>query len=896
MSELDTIKRLVSIGDLLGTMDKQIHCPIPGHDDRNPSCYVNHINNSWYCFACVKGGDVFDLLMERDGLTFRQALERLADKAGVELGRNGQDYQERHEKQKRIQDARAYAVNRYHQNLLENHGGLLEWKNRGISLKTIEAAKLGFADGNLSREFDNKLPEGLSLQDFIDAGIICRNEAGSTYDYFMNRLIIPLLDAQGRVVNITGRECALDEGTGQKYKHLKNTPIKHFYNEKALKNDVWIFEGHSDTLTAMEINLPAIGVIGTSGMTCPEKLANCDSIYICPDNDTAGKKAVEKWVAKIREYNESVKIRLVLLPDVVKDFNEWVIKNKADTDKAFECLKSTAIDVVEFKISQVDTTDEFSEIWLLIENLPDLKNEHYFKLLKTKFPVLGLATIRKEFNSWKKSRLKTPQTFSINDIEVKKIKEIFQNQNFSVTDGKNVGQVCVYLDVNTVNSEGEKKTIQEPVIIRSTIDPSCPNGYKVEYLGVNKAEPRTIPLKSVAAKRWSGDSVKKFVKGNAITLKTNDLLNRIATFFDERSWYQAKDTPYILAGFVAHTYIARLFNAVPYLIFTGMRHTGKTRTLEYLEELCFNGIMSANVTISSMFRLVDSSFPTFIYDEAETFNNKNRSEGKEEEIGLLNSGYKPSGRVLRSEKVGDTFEPNEYRTFCPKVFGAINPLSETLKDRAIILNTLRAPKGEAKKRPKMNEVSSNREKEVSEIRDMLYIWALTNFHKVANAYEHLEIDGRINNREYEIWKPLLSIASIADEDEGSITWLERFERFALAKGKEKKEQGEEEDTPVKILIAAQALMEDHLIPQISVFTNPGYYALKDIASKVTESLRATGDFKESWELTPRQIGAVFRQTNIITEENPVKGVKISGKTFKSIKISADVIKTALENL
>jgi DNA primase len=108
MSEIDQIKRLVSLAQLVGTHEKRISCPLPGHNDESPSCDLDHDENLWHCKACDIGGDIFSLLMHRDRKTFREALQELAEVAGVELGRKGPEFEKERDRQESIIIIRPY--------------------------------------------------------------------------------------------------------------------------------------------------------------------------------------------------------------------------------------------------------------------------------------------------------------------------------------------------------------------------------------------------------------------------------------------------------------------------------------------------------------------------------------------------------------------------------------------------------------------------------------------------------------------------------------------------------------------------------------------------------------------------------------------------------------------
>lgn len=894
MSDIEAVKRLVSIGSLLNTDKNKIKCPLPGHKDKHASCDVDHDLGLWHCWPCDEGGDIFSLIMKRDRKTFREALEELAGIAGVKLDKKNNTAQAEWERQERIRKALAYAADYYHSIVLTAPGGLSWIAGRGIKGDTIKHFKLGLADGGLTAKIKADCPAGLSIDDFIGAGLIVEEYGGSYRDYFRNRIIFPLV-IRGRVENMSGRVLMPEEKP--KYLHLKGRPTEYFYNQSAIEERVWLFEGHPDTVVAHQCGLPALGVIGTSGMTHPERLKRCSEIFICGDQDSAGQNASSKWAAEILKQNPLCNVRFVVFPDNSKDFNEWYLKHADDRfTEAFDALKDSALGVIEYKISKLQSTDDLITVWPLLETLPEIKREGYYRSIKKQLPSLGIKVIREAFNAWVKAR----KTNLANDAVI--IGEDYQKGGGKLP--SNIGfqghkaHVCLFADVRRKVEDTESSTF-EPVILRSTIDPET-GRYTVESIyQEQQAEfsPHSVPLPYVVNGRWSPEAIQAF-KAGATLENTAALLDDLTGYFKRYIWHEDPMTYQTLALYTMGTYVARLFQAYPYLSLNGLAGSGKTNTLELLEAVCFNAIMAANVSLAAMFRMVEKCFSTYIRDEAEQFNK--RTPENQDELLVLNSGYKASGIVSRVEK-GKNGEMDiaYFNVYSPKVFAGINMLNDTLLTRSILITMFKAPNAEVKKLVSMSHHPDRWKGESSRLRDRLYSWALTKFHLVGEAYKGFPPQEKLANRDWEVWSPLLAIALLADNEAGNDpSSAECFTRRLLAhaeqKSSERKQNERDNAIEPKVLGTILQLLEDQKI------TWPGahehYYIASTLAKAVHENLAEEGFFKKR-EMDARWLGKILRGTRVIKRNEHTKDVKdVDGKTKRAIYLTKEALEKALESI
>ncbi len=894
--EVEAVKRLVTIGSLLNTSKNKIKCPLPGHVDKNPSCDVDHEAGFWHCKVCDEGGDIFSLLMKRDRLTFPEALTQLAEMAGVKLGKKSDEAQAEWEQAQRTYKALAYATDYYHSTLLDSAGGMAWLENRGFTLKTIQDLKIGLSDGNLVRSVKraNLEPLGITVDDFVKAGLIMPGiyQADTHRDFFRDRVMFPLI-IRGRVLNMSGR--ALTD-IKPKYLHLGNLPTENFYNEDAIGENVWLFEGHPDTVTGVQVGLPAVGVIGTSGMTRPEKLKRAKTIYICGDADSAGQKATDKWASEILKHNPNANIQFVTLTGGAKDFNEWYVANREQFSTKFDVLMESAKGLIEYKISKLKSSEDLVLIWPFLQNLPEITREGYYQKIKLQLKGCSIALLRRSYKEWFAQRLAENPT-QLSTIEGDSFRKgtgpVPANNGYDLE--KMTGHVCLFADVHR-NVDGKTQSTYEPVAIQSTIDPDT-GTYQAQTVYLSEQperfNPSSIPLPYVVSGRWSPEGIASFRQGREGE-NTAELLKDLTAYFSRYIWHRDPVTHEVLALYTMGTYVARLFQAFPYLSLNGLAGSGKTNTLELLEQLCFNAIMAANVSLPAMFRMIEKCFSTYIRDEAEQFNKKTPE--NQDELLVLNSGYKAGGMVSRVEKgKNGEMDIQYFNVYSPKIFAGINMLNDTLNTRSILITMHKAPGAEVKKLVSMARFPEQWKGQAGTLRDRLYKWALTKFHLVSQAYQEFPAQEKITNRDWEVWAPLLAIAILADNEnaqEQEEPFSLRVLRFAEKKVFEKKQEAKDNAIELKVLDTILLLMDEFEIAPI--FGHPDWYVIGSVAKAISTKLVEEGYFKDTKEISPRCLTKILKQTQVITDqESQIRNIKDGHKAKKSVYMPRPAIDAAI---
>lgn len=899
MSKVDEIKRLVSLSQVVGSNDKKIECPI--HEDKHPSLNLDHHKNLWHCPVCDIGGDIFSWYIETRRMNFNEALKECATLAGVPLESDSKAA-ERYNALNRVYAARKYAVDYYHNLLLTQEGMIAYWENRGFTLETIKRFKLGWSNAKLIEKIAFEMPPGLTMQDFKDAGLIKVREGHPPRDYFDRRFIIPMIN-NGRVVNITGRQSDVSTHHDKKYMHLSGDDLlTELFNEDILLDNktIWLFEGHPDTMIAAQLELPAVGVVGTGGLKDPRKLARADEVYIVPDNDAAGQRAASEWAGAILKENPMIKIKIVSLPDG-KDFNEWALKRVGympGLQAAFKTLREEAKGIIEHKISQLKTTDDLLVIWPFIASIPKIQQDGYYKLIKKQLPNLTVQALRKDFQDWDRS-LRANQTsggLTINKVTFEETFKQNVNIDFEIGYRKHTGHICVYGNVSRMDEEGKEVESFEPVIIRSVIDEENQT-HKREMVIVRDnpvlANSPTVPFKDVVARRWSDGSIQDFLANRSGSPKTNEIIDLLADFFRQYVWFEDAATYELLAFWALGTYIARVIGSYPYLSINGIKNTGKTNTLDLLASLCFNAMESVQSSLSATFRLIASSFVTYIRDEAETFNKITPENA--EELTILNSGYKSGAAVNRTEKnKNGEMEVQAFKVFSPKVFAGINALNPTLISRSILVETMRATPDVSLKLTNMKQTEAEWHKKAQTYRDMMHVWALSRFHDVQSVFRSHPPVNEINNRDWELWLPMFTLAYMADADAdngGASGYSARMHTLAIDKTRQRKQMDVEDSVELRLLSSLIEILEQNHVTPFVPSEHPNWFITTAVCEKITERFKEDEYYKEHWKMTPKRMVTILKQTGVIKKsKESLKIIKQFLDKKRCIYLDLEVIK------
>lgn len=300
--------------------------------EKTPSFFVSPDKNIWHDFSSNKGGDVFAFVMEVEGMDFRQALEHLARKAGVELA----DYESAGAKQlaarkKRFLEAHRLAVQYYQQCLVRNQRALeYVFKKRKLSKQVVTEFQIGYAPDSGHALVNALSKKGFSKKELTDAGLA--NRYGG--DMFRGRMVVPLMDASGQVIGFTGRIIG-DVPNAPKYLNTPQTILydkgRHIFAlsqaKEAIRKEeyVVVVEGNLDVVSSHQVDVKQ--VVATAGTAMTENHLRAlkrltGDVRLAYDGDKAGIAASERAIAIASQVG--IELTIISLPEGFKDPDELI--------------------------------------------------------------------------------------------------------------------------------------------------------------------------------------------------------------------------------------------------------------------------------------------------------------------------------------------------------------------------------------------------------------------------------------------------------------------------------------------------------------------------------------------------------------------------------------------
>lgn len=398
-------------------------CPL--HGEKTPSFSVSADKQLFYCFGCHAGGNVIGFLMQMDHLTFPEAVEKLAQRAGMPLPEQTDDSEAMRERayRERLYAATKSAARYYMETLIGEDGlaGRRYLKKRGISSEAVKRFGLGYAKPGWDNLKKVLTEQGFSEKELIDAGLLVRNERkDSVYDAYRDRVIFPIIDISGRVLGF-GARVMTDEKP--KYINTGDTPIYNKRNnlyglnmQKGKKlTELIMVEGYMDVIGLFEQGVTnVVASLGTALTMQQARLLKryVDSVFIAYDGDSAGQNAMIRGLDILRE--AGIDVRVIVFPEGL-DPDEYIRKYGKD---AFDRLRDDALTLNAFKLERMadgfDLTSEndreryVKEGCAFIAKLEPVERERYYRQLaqKTGYPV---ETLKVQGDTVKPIEEKAPQ-------------------------------------------------------------------------------------------------------------------------------------------------------------------------------------------------------------------------------------------------------------------------------------------------------------------------------------------------------------------------------------------------------------------------------------------------------------------------------------------------------
>lgn len=292
----------------------------PFHNEKSPSFSVSRQKQMYYCFGCGAGGNVFTFLMEYENLTFVEAVQMLAERAGVELPQMeySKEAKERADLKSILLEINKVAAQYFYVQLKSEQGrnGYTYLKNRDLSDETIKAFGLGYSNKYSNDLYQYLKSKGYQEEHIRQAGLISTDEKNGVYDKFWNRVMFPIMDVNSRVIGFGGRVMG---DAKPKYLNSPETPVfdksRNLYGlnraRSSKKSYFLLCEGYMDVIALHQAGFTnAVASLGTALTSGHASLIKryVQEVYLTYDSDEAGTRAALRAVPILKAAGISAKV------------------------------------------------------------------------------------------------------------------------------------------------------------------------------------------------------------------------------------------------------------------------------------------------------------------------------------------------------------------------------------------------------------------------------------------------------------------------------------------------------------------------------------------------------------------------------------------------------------
>lgn len=370
----------------------------PFHLEDTPSFSVSPDKQIFYCFGCQKGGNALTFVMEYEHLSFLEALQKLAVRAGVTLPeRELTPMQKKAYSEKRLLIEINNAASEFYQQQLRKSPLSVDYlKGRGISGEIAARFGLGYAPDAWDLLKNYLKTKGFAEGDMVKADVLSRNDAGHTYDRFRNRLMFPLCDKKGDCIGFSGR--VFDDSI-PKYLNTSETPV--FYKSQNLfalhlaypairrEEEAFLLEGNVDVVTAHQFGIDnAVAPLGTAFTEEHAKILKryCNRVIVAFDGDGAGQRATNKALDILNRMG--IRAYAMTIPPPM-DPDDFI---RAHGKEGWDALRGKSLTFMDFKIrlalsrfdvntaeGKADALTELVPSLLLIKNMVE-RSEYIHKI------------------------------------------------------------------------------------------------------------------------------------------------------------------------------------------------------------------------------------------------------------------------------------------------------------------------------------------------------------------------------------------------------------------------------------------------------------------------------------------------------------------------------------
>ena len=451
----------------------------PFHKEKSGSFCVSPDKQIFHCFGCGVGGNVFHFISKIENLNFKESVEMLANRAGVELPVSGNFEDDKLAKLKsRVYEVNKCAAEFYHENLYKPTAkpGQEYVKKRHLDNKTLKAFKIGYS-GRFNELYTELKSKGFTEEEILASCLVNKNPDGKFIDRFRNRLMFPIFDTHERVIAFGGR--VLDDSKPKyinspedivysKGRHLFAFNIARKYNSKT----IIMVEGYMDAVSLHQRGIHnAVASLGTALTEAQGRLLrrSCEKVIIGYDADGAGQAATLRGLEILQNLGCDIRILQI---EGAKDPDEFVVKYGPER---FQMYVDKAISLVEFKVKMLKKSldldnvndkikflNEVAKIVARVEN--SMEREVYVDKISLEYKVSKDA-IYAEINKLLYANSRTEQKLEKKVVPVKNI-SIQQDEQPVDVKTKRLESLVIYLLINYPDKSFErlKKLIDNNVI------------------------------------------------------------------------------------------------------------------------------------------------------------------------------------------------------------------------------------------------------------------------------------------------------------------------------------------------------------------------------------------------------------------------------------------------
>ena len=435
----------------------------PFHNEKSPSFSVSPDRQIFHCFGCGVGGNVYTFLMKIEGITFKESLEQLAERANIQLP----TLQSNADTAKEELKAKVYKVNEfaaefYHQNLYKPTAKIAQEyvKQRKMNRETLESYRIGFS-GKFDELYKALKAQGFGEQEILESGLVNKNDNGTYIDRYRNRLMFPICDVRGKVIAFGGR--VLDDSKPKYINSPENIVYskgRHLFGLNVAKKDstkkIIIVEGYMDVISLHQRGIT--NVVGALGTALTEQQGwllrkTTEQVVLGFDADGAGQTAVARSMEILQKMGCDMR---VLQIEGAKDPDEFIVKFG---EGRFKLAVDNAISLVEFKVKnlkkelnlentgdKIKFLNEIAKILSKVENT--MEREIYIEKIAKGYNISKEALFA-EINKLIYAGTKGEKVLQSKKVEVRQVKQEEKNEIDEDLKRRENTIIALLLDANT---------------------------------------------------------------------------------------------------------------------------------------------------------------------------------------------------------------------------------------------------------------------------------------------------------------------------------------------------------------------------------------------------------------------------------------------------------------